>query len=69
MFVSSMSRLLVCSGLVVALVGSAQTPAFAQATGGGGTAAAAGAAAGAATAAALPAPVIAIIDVDQILQE
>ncbi len=63
MFVSSMSRLLVCSGLVVAVVGSFQTPAFAQAAGAG-----AGGATGAA-AATIPMPVIAIVDVDQILQE
>lgn len=66
MFVSSMSRLLVCGGLVIVLVGGAQVPAFAQAAGGGGTATGAGAPA---TAAAIPVPVIAIIDVDQILQE
>jgi Skp family chaperone for outer membrane proteins len=64
MFVSSMSRLLVCGGLVVAVVGSFQMPAFAQATGAGTAPAGVGT-----TAAAIPAPVIAIVDVDQIMQE
>jgi Skp family chaperone for outer membrane proteins len=62
MFVSSMSRLLMCSGLVVAMMTSLQTPALAQAAGSGGTGAS-GAAATIAT------PVIAVVDVDQILQE
>jgi Skp family chaperone for outer membrane proteins len=55
-----MSRLLVCGGLVVAALGWSQAPAFAQ-TAGAGTQNG--------TAAAIPAPVIAIVDVDQILQE
>ncbi|WP_158240505.1 OmpH family outer membrane protein [Telmatospirillum siberiense] len=61
-----MSRLFVCGGLVAALVGVSQSPAFAQAADGG---AAAPAPATAPVAAAMPSPVIAIIDVDQILQE
>lgn len=66
MFVSSMSRLFVCGGLVAALVGGSQSSAFAQAADAGATAAAPAAAV---AAVAMPAPVIAIIDVDQILQE
>lgn len=61
MFVSSMSRLFVCGGLAVALAGVSASPAFAQA--------ADGSAAAPAPAATISAPVIAIIDVDQILQE
>lgn len=69
MFVSSMSRLFVCGGLVAALVGVSQSPAFAQAADSGTAAPATAAAAPAATGTTMPSPVIAIIDVDQILQE
>jgi Skp family chaperone for outer membrane proteins len=64
MFVSSMSRLFVYGGLVAGMVAFSQAPVFAQAAGGGGAPAPA-----AAAPAAIPTPVIAIIDVDQILQE
>ena len=63
MFVSSMSRFFVYGGLVAAVMVASQSPAFAQAAGAGGVGTAV------ATPAAIPTPVIAIIDVDQILQE
>jgi Skp family chaperone for outer membrane proteins len=64
MLVSSMLRLFVIGGLVGLVMASSQTSAFAQAAGGAATAAG-----GSATASAISPPVIAIIDVDQILQE
>ncbi|MDR3436692.1 OmpH family outer membrane protein [Telmatospirillum sp.] len=73
MSVLSKSRLLACSGLVFAALAYGAVPAVAQDEAPAGTAAptaaAVGAAAGAAAGAGIPAPVIAIVDVDQVFQE